>query len=272
MNASSPSLLLVGCGAMGSALLRGWGESAFEHISIVTPHKPSPEKLPTHLDYTWYSDIKDVSNIPDLIVFAIKPQILPEILPDYKRFVSSDTLFVSVVAGQTMHTFQRALGTEIALIRCMPNLPVALKKGMVVAVDSLYVSSFQREWVQTLFQTLGHVAWIDDESLFATVTAISGSGPAYFYLMVDALAQAGHMSGLPRELAEILARQTLIGAGAQLEFSKAASARQLKEAVTSPQGVTAAALEILETTDEGLPDLMHRAITKAVRRAIELGQ
>ncbi|MEN8236307.1 MAG: pyrroline-5-carboxylate reductase [Pseudomonadota bacterium] len=264
-------MLLVGCGAMGSALLRGWGATAFDHVSIVTPHRPSPEKLPADLNYTWHSSIEDVRAVPDLIVFAVKPQVLPEILPHYKQFVSQDTLFVSVIAGQAMQVYQDALGPEVALIRCMPNLPVALQKGMIVAMDSTYVSSFQREWIQILLQILGCVAWIDDEKLFAVVTAISGSGPAYFYLMVDALAQAGHMADLPRELADLLARQTLIGAGAQLESSDK-SALQLKQAVTSPQGVTAAALEILEKEDEGLPDMAHRAITKAVRRAIELGQ
>ncbi len=266
-----PHLLLVGCGAMGSALLNGWGHASFSHVSIVTPNELSPDKLPAKLNYSWYASIEDMVATPELVVFAVKPQILQEILPLYKRFVSQDTLFVSVAAGQSMQTFERVLGAEVALIRCMPNLSVSLRKGMLVVMDNPYVSCFQREWSQTLFQILGHVAWIDDESLFAAVTAISGSGPAYFYLMVDALAQAGRMSGLPGELVDHLARQVLIGAGAQLEASHV-SALQLKKDVTSPHGVTAAALDILEAEDKGLADLMQRAIEKAVQRAIELGQ
>ncbi len=266
------NIVLVGCGAMGAALAEGWSLAGLTHLTIVTPHEKSVQPLLPHLQITWTDSVATVqADQQQVIVFAVKPQILREILPLYRRFATPNTLFISVAAGQRISFYQEMLGENLSLIRSMPNLPVAFGKGMIVNYANNNVSPQHMDWAKELLSSLGENVWIQDEALFDPMTALSGSGPAYFYFMVEALTIAGEAVGLNREVAELLARQTLVGAGVSLDNSPL-SARQLKENVTSPGGVTAAALSILEEPQKGMQFLLTEAIAAATQRASELGK
>ncbi len=237
---------------MGSALLKGWGREAV----VIEPNDPA--HLPS------IEAAGDIS--PELIVFAVKPQQLASVVPAYARF--KDATFLSIAAGKTIAGFEALLGAQAAIVRCMPNTPAAIGKGITVAVANKNVSEQGRALASTALQAAGMVEWVSDETLLDAVTALSGSGPAYVFLLVETMAKAGEAMGLAPALAMQLARQTVIGSGHLLEQSpEAASA--LREAVTSPGGTTAAALNILMGSDN-LQNLMTEALKAAQARGKEL--
>jgi pyrroline-5-carboxylate reductase len=205
---------------------------------------------------------------PGIVVFAVKPQGLDAIAPAYRRFADRGTAFLSIVAGKTLAAFERHLGADAAIVRSMPNTPAAVRRGITVACANGNITPAQRADCQALLEAVGEVAWVADETLLDPVTAVSGSGPAYVFLLIECLADAGREAGLPADLAQRLARATVIGSSELARLSDE-SAAKLREAVTSPGGTTAAALEVLMGKN-GLRELMVKAIAAATRRSREL--
>ena len=257
---------------MGGALLAGWRERgvAASRIRVVEPASALGEDVSRRhgIAVAAAPDELPADFAPGVVVFAVKPQGLDEIAPDYRRFAEKGAVALSIVAGKTIATFARHLGEGAAIVRTMPNTPAAVRRGITVACPNARVTAAQREACQGLLEAVGEVAWIGDEALLDPVTAVSGSGPAYVFLLIECLAEAGVGAGLPRDLAGRLARQTVIGSG-ELARQSDEPAGRLRENVTSPGGTTAAALEVLMGED-GLAELMKRAVAAATRRSREL--
>lgn len=203
------------------------------------------------------------------IVVAVKPQAAGEVLPGLASLVDPATVVISIMAGQKLATMESALPPRTAIVRTMPNTPAAIGRGITVAVPNAHVTAAQRELAERLLAAIGVVEWIDDEALMDAVTAVSGSGPAYVFLLAEYLARAGAAAGLPAEIAEKLARVTVAGSGELLHLSPE-DAATLRKNVTSPGGTTAAALSVL-MADNGLEPLMKAAVEAATRRSRELG-
>jgi pyrroline-5-carboxylate reductase len=201
------------------------------------------------------------------VVVAVKPQTAPEVMPALVPFVGAATVVVSIMAGRTLRFLDGAL-PGAALVRAMPNTPAAIGRGITVAVANARVSSQQRELVHALLSAVGAVEWVSDETLMDAVTALSGSGPAYVFLLAEAMAKAGAAAGLPDALAATLARATVAGAGELLHRSPL-DAATLRQNVTSPGGTTTAALDVL-MADDALAPLMTQAIAAATARSREL--
>jgi len=266
----SDSLLLVGGGKMGSALLSGWlaRGMAPQEVRVIEPNAEAA----AHYDATGVAigaaaDSIPVSARPHTILFAVKPQVMDQVVPTYHRF-APHALFISIAAGKPIAFFEKHLGADSAVVRVMPNTPAAVGRGMSVAVANQTVTVGQRSRASGLLEAVGDVAWIDDESLMDAVTAVSGSGPAYVFLLVECLAEAGITAGLAPELAMQLARQTVSGSGELLHLAEE-DAATLRRNVTSSGGTTEAALKVL-MGEPGLMELMKRAIDAAARRSREL--
>lgn len=270
------SVLLVGCGHMGRALVAGWcraGDGAAE-IRIVEPDPVQAALVAQAYPVTVGADLAGVgvgvdgARAADIIVFAVKPQAMAAIVPLYAPLATPDRVFLSIAAGRTIAFLERQLGPAAAVVRAMPNMPAQLHRGITVACANARVSARQRALAQTLLAAVGAVEWVEDEALLDPVTAVSGSGPAYVFLLAECLAEAGVKAGLPPALAERLARETVAGAGALLERS-AEPAATLRAQVTSPGGTTAAALAVLDGP-HGLRMLMADAVAAAAARSREL--
>ena len=203
--------------------------------------------------------------VPDVVVFAVKPQALDDVAPAYRRFADAGAVSLSIAAGKTIAAYACHLGPDAAIVRAMPNTPAAVRRGISVACASMRVTAAQRAACQKLLEAVGEVAWVEDEALMDPVTAVSGSGPAYVFLLIEALAQAGAAAGLPVALAERLARATVTGSGELARLSDEPAAI-LRRNVTSPGGTTEAALQVLMAPD-GLADLMERAVVAATQRS-----
>ena len=266
-------LLLVGCGKMGAVLLDGWLESGIlgAGVSIIEPmlsKSQNPFGEWTQVNgFNLPTDLPD-SFRPEVIVFAVKPQILPEILPYYSRFVTKDTLFLSIAAGTPLGVLERGLGAKPAVVRAMPNMPAALRLGISVACSNANVANDHVAICRTLLETVGELHLVDNEDLLDAVTAISGSGPAYIFHMIECLVQAGKEIGLPTELAERLAIVTVSGSG-QLALKSDDSPAKLRNDVTSPGGTTEAAIAVLMENDS-LKKLVIRAVKAAANRGRKL--
>ena len=202
------------------------------------------------------------------IVLAVKPQVAPDVLPSLTGLIEATTVVVSIMAGRTLGFLQRALPAGTAIVRAMPNTPAAIGRGITVAVPNAHVGAAQRELANRLLTATGAVEWIADETLMDAVTAVSGSGPAYVFLLAESLARAGAAAGLPADLAERLARATVAGSGELLHLSPLPAAT-LRENVTSPGGTTAAALAVLMGA-QGLDPILQEAVAAATRRSREL--
>jgi pyrroline-5-carboxylate reductase len=263
------TLLLAGCGKMGGALLEGWLTAGIaDRVVVVEPNDlPGYAGHPKVLRCTG-ADALPSRLSPDIVVLAVKPQILPATVAEYRRFVAPGTVFLSIAAGRTLGWFEQELAPAAAIVRAMPNTPAAVGRGMTVACANAAVTPAQASACEALLRAVGDVAWVEDEALMDAVTAVSGSGPAYVFLLIETLAQAGVAAGLPEELAQRLARATVCGAG-ELAYRSIEPAARLRENVTSPGGTTQAALSILMAED-GLPPLMDRAVAAATRRSREL--
>lgn len=263
-------IVLVGAGRMGTALLKGWIGKRLGPIVVVEP-KPSAElrRLAKSHRLSLHSDIADVDATRTAVcVVAIKPQILRSEAGRLRPFADAGALILSIAAGTSTAGFAQACGAKARVIRAMPNLPGAIGKGISALYAARKATAADRTKAEALLAALGEVVWVRDEAMIDAVTAVSGSGPAYVFLLVEALARAGKAEGLPRALALKLARATVIGAGALLA-SDARPAQELRQAVTSPGGTTEAALAIL-MENEALAMLMARAVAAARRRAREL--
>jgi pyrroline-5-carboxylate reductase len=264
----SGRILLVGAGKMGAALLEGWLRLGLDASRIVVL-EPTPSPAIAELAARGLSLNPDLQALGavDVIVLAVKPQIAAEAIAPLAPLVGARTLVVSIMAGRTLQFLSAATKGAGAIVRAMPNTPAAIGRGMTVAVP-LRTGAAQRDIAQALLAATGAVEWIEDEALMDAVTAVSGSGPAYVFLLAEALAQAGAAAGLPPALAEKLARETVAGSGELLHRSPLDAGR-LRENVTSPGGTTAAALEVLMGKN-GLAPLMRSAITAATARSRQL--
>ncbi len=261
-------LVLVGAGKMGSALLEGWLRLGLDpkHVAVLEP-APAPQIAAlANRGLQLNPDTKALANVA-AIVIALKPQVATEIVPGLAPLLSGSTVVVSIMAGRTLQFLAGALQRPCALVRAMPNTPAAIGRGITVAVPH-GVSAAQRQLADHLLRATGAVEWTDDEALMDAVTAVSGSGPAYVFLLAEALAQAGTAAGLPPRLAEKLARETVAGSGELLHRS-ATEVAALRENVTSPGGTTAAALAVLMGKN-GLISLMKEAVAAATKRSREL--
>ena len=253
---------------MGTAMLRGWvAAKAASRFLVVEP--AGAPALDSAQGVAWYPAVEALPGdlAPAAVVFAVKPQVVDDVVPSYRRWASPATVFVSIVAGKTLAGLARHLGPA-AIVRTMPNTPAAIGRGITVACASPLVTAEQRQLSDELLAAIGERAWVEDEALLDPVTAVSGSGPAYVFLLIEALARAGELEGLPSELALRLARSTVAGSGELARESPEAPA-QLRENVTSPGGTTRAALDVLMAPD-GLPALIQRAVTAASVRSREL--
>ena len=268
----SEPIVLVGCGKMGGAMLSGWIESDFlnDGIFVVEPNTDAIK------DFQEVSNIKTVSYSseipksvkPAVIVLAVKPQTMDEAVPALERFVEGGAAFLSVAAGKTLGYFEAQLGSKVAAVRAMPNTPAAVGRGITVYVANNNVSEKKVKLCGDLLSAVGEALLIEDEALLDPVTAVSGSGPAYVFFLIEAMAAAGVKVGLPDELAMRLARATVSGAGELARLSQD-SASQLRINVTSPGGTTAAALEVL-MSNEGIQPVFDKAIEAASLRSREL--
>jgi pyrroline-5-carboxylate reductase len=262
-------VVLVGCGKMGTAMLHGWLAAGAASRCVVVEPAGMPAGLGLAAEIVWHSTPGELPTglRPDAVVFAIKPQIADEVVPNYRRLTDPSTLFVSIVAGKTLAGLSACLG-RAAIVRTMPNTPAAIGRGITVACANSLVTTAQRQLCDRLLAAIGESAWVEDETLIDAVTAVSGSGPAYVFLLIEALAEAGRAEGLPGDLALQLARATVAGSG---ELARVAleSPAQLRENVTSPGGTTRAALDVLMAA-EGLAPLIRRAVSAAAARSREL--
>lgn len=266
---SDQPLVLVGGGRMGSALLSGWLAAGVEPaaVSVIEPFAETRQQLAEACPgVSLVEDAGAVQGQPSVVVLAVKPQVMGDVVSGLPNWQGA--LFISIAAGKTISFFEDHLGADASIIRVMPNTPAAVGAGMSVAVGNGNVSKDAQELATALLQATGMVDWVDDEALIDAVTAVSGSGPAYVFHLVEAMAAAGVRAGLTPELAEKLARQTVIGSGVLMR-EDTSDAATLRQNVTSPGGTTQAALDVL--MDNGvMVDLMVRAIAAARKRSEEL--
>jgi pyrroline-5-carboxylate reductase len=268
------TVALIGAGKMGGALLDGWIGLGLDpaRIIVIEPQPASPIAALAARGLRLNPEINpDMATVrADAAVLAVKPQTAPEAMAGMMALVSpgTGTVVVSIMAGRPIAFLEAALPPGTAIIRAMPNTPAAIGRGITVAVPNRMVTPVQRRLAEGLLMAGGAVEWIDDESLMDAVTAVSGSGPAYVFLLAESLARAGEKAGLPAALAARLARATVAGAG-ELMHRSPVEAAALRQNVTSPGGTTAAALGVL-MADDGLDPLMERAVAAAARRSREL--
>ena len=271
-------LLLVGCGKMGGALLSGWRDRGIAGggITVVEPVGVEPAGVEPAGIASGGGNVRVVASPddlpagfdPEVVVFAVKPQQMGDAAPSYAAFAGPGTVFLSIAAGLAIAWFEARLGTGAAVVRAMPNTPAAIGQGITVAAPNAKATPAQRELCRALLQAVGEAVMVDDEALLDAVTATSGGGPAYVFLLIECLAEAAAEAGLPRDLADRLALVTVAGAG-QLALASKESPAKLRENVTSPGGTTLEALKVL-TAKDGLQPLMTRAIAAATRRSREL--
>jgi pyrroline-5-carboxylate reductase len=263
----SGTVVLVGAGKMGGALLEGWLQFGLDpkHVAVLDP-QPSPQIAALVQRGVRLNPPEAIANVA-AIVIAVKPQVAAEVIPPLAPLMAASTVVVSIMAGRTLQFLSGALGRRGGLVRAMPNVPAAIGRGITVAV-ARDAAPAQRTLAQLLLSAAGKVEWVEDEALMDAVTAVSGSGPAYVFLLAEALAQAGAAAGLPPPLAATLARETVAGSGELLHRS-ALDAAALRANVTSPGGTTAAALQVL-MHDHGLIRLMTEAVAAATKRSHDL--
>jgi pyrroline-5-carboxylate reductase len=264
----SGTLMLVGAGKMGSALLQSWLALGLDPLrAVVLEPSPSPAVSALAARGLRLNPERGTVGEAAAIVLAVKPQDAPAVVSPLAAQVGPHTVILSIMAGRTLRFLEEAL-RGAAIVRAMPNTPAAIGRGITVAVANALVEARQRDFVHALLTATGAVEWIDDESLMDAVTAVSGSGPAYVFLLAETLTRAAIAAGLPATLADKLARATVAGAGELLHRSPDDPAT-LRKNVTSPGGTTAAALEVLMAQD-GLEPLMTRAVAAATRRSRQI--
>jgi pyrroline-5-carboxylate reductase len=265
---SIKSLVLVGAGKMGGAMLDGWIARGLAPKRIVVI-EPQPGKSVKALARRGLKlNPKGKIAAAAAIVIAVKPQSAPAALPPLRPYLGKTTLVLSIMAGRTLAFLEHSLSPGAAIVRAMPNTPASIGRGISVAVANGKVSARQRKLAGDLLAAIGKVEWAGDETLMDAVTALSGSGPAYVFLLAEAMTKAGIAAGLPAELAARLARETVVGSGELLHRSEL-DAATLRQNVTSPGGTTAAALEVLMGPG-GFDEILTKAIAAATKRGREL--
>jgi len=259
-------LVLLGCGKMGSAMLAGWLSDGLPATSVwvLDPH-PSDWLLSTGVHVN-----AGLPDAPAIALIAGKPQMMGEALPSMQAVGNGWTVFLSVAAGTSIATFEDALGAESPIIIAMPNTPAAIGRGITAIVGNAHATAAHMDMASGLLSAVGQVVRLTDEGQMDAVTAVSGSGPAYVFHLIETLAAAGEAEGLPVDLAMQLAKATVGGAG-QLAEDASEDPSKLRVNVTSPNGTTQAALEVLMDDECGFPALLRRAVKAAADRSKELG-
>jgi pyrroline-5-carboxylate reductase len=260
-------LVLLGCGKMGTALLTGW-LAAGVPASSVWVIEPNPTD--------WLRDSgvhlnEGIPQAPAVALLAVKPQMMGAALPALQALGNGKTLFVSIAAGTSIATFAQVLGDRTPIVRTMPNTPAMVGRGITGICANAQAGAAGLALAHELMLAVGQVVELDSEDQIDAVTAVSGSGPAYVFHLIEAMAQAGVAQGLSAKVAMQLARATVCGAG-ELAHQSPETASQLRINVTSPGGTTAAALAVLMDAETGFPSLLHRAVKAAADRGRELGQ
>ena len=257
-------LVLLGCGKMGSAMLQGWlGQGLSPSAVTILDPQPSDwvQATGAHIN-------TDLPENPAICIIAVKPQMMGAALGRLAALGNGDTVFLSIAAGTPISAFEAAFGAETPVIRVMPNTPAAVGRGISALIGNAHVSEAAMTMAEGLLQAVGQTVRLTSEDQMDAVTAVSGSGPAYVFHMIETLAAAGEAEGLPAEMAMALAKATVAGSGALAEQSDD-DPTQLRINVTSPNGTTQAGLEVL-MADDGLPDLMKRTVKAAADRSREL--
>ncbi|WP_172327317.1 pyrroline-5-carboxylate reductase [Mangrovicoccus sp. HB161399] len=265
-NVRQRGIVLLGCGKMGSAMLAGWLDGGLPAGSVwVMDPKPSD----------WLRGIgglhlnEPLPEDPALVLVAVKPQMIGDALPSITALGGGSTVFLSIAAGTTIATFEKMLGAETPVIRAMPNTPAAVGRGITALIGNARATAAQMDEAELLLAAIGQTVRLEDESQMDAVTAVSGSGPAYVFHLIETLAKAGEAEGLAPELAMKLAKATVGGAG-HLAERAAEDPGQLRVNVTSPNGTTAAALAVLMDEQSGFPALLGKAVKAAADRSREL--
>jgi pyrroline-5-carboxylate reductase len=265
-------IALIGCGRMGSALADGWLKASHRggglSLTVVEPSLDSA--MQRRLKRSGARLNPAEFNAVSVLVLAVKPQSFAEIVPLTRGLVGPDTMIVSIMAGVTVRALAAAFATR-RVVRAMPNTPGAIGAGITGWVAGEGIGVQDANVVESLLAALGEVVQLDDEAQMDALTAVSGSGPAYVFLLAEALAAAGANEGLPRDLALRLARATVAGSGALMLSKPDEAPSDLRQAVTSPNGTTAAALDVLQG-DDGLMPVMRRAVRAATLRSRALGE
>jgi pyrroline-5-carboxylate reductase len=266
-------LVLVGCGNMGFAMLSGWlkaGKLGAGDVLVVEPGEALRRRV-AEMGVEAVADPADLPEAlaPQLVLFAVKPQLVRAVVPAYRRFAGSGATFLSIAAGTRISLFEELIGGDVPIMRCMPNTPAAIGKGMMVLVSNGKVAPAADALIEDLLSASGRVARIPSEEMMDAVTAVSGSGPAYIFHFIECLSAAAEKAGLPAETAKLLAMQTVHGA-ASLAAESGEEPGRLREQVTSPNGTTAAALGVLMGGNR-LGDLVTEAVEAARKRSVELG-
>lgn len=260
-------LVLLGCGKMGSALLSGWLKAGLkpDAVWVIEPN-PTDWLIETGVRLN-----EGLPTAPAVALLAVKPQMMGKALPALQAMGNGTTLFVSIAAGTTIASFEAVLGDRTPIVRTMPNTPAMVGRGITALVGNGRVSDEDMALARALMAAVGQVVDLEREELIDAVTAVSGSGPAYVFHLIEAMAAAGEAEGLSADVAMQLARATVCGAG-ELAFQSPETAAQLRINVTSPGGTTAAALEVLMDPEAGFPALLRRAVKAAADRGRELGK
>jgi len=260
-------LVLLGCGKMGSALLAGWLARGLSP-GAVWVQDPQPSEWVRALDVHLNAALPES---PAVALIAVKPQMMGDALPALKVMGGGSTLFLSIAAGTPIAAFEAAFGAESPVIRTMPNTPAAVGRGITALIGNSRVDETALAMAEGLMSAVGQTVRLESEAQMDAVTALSGSGPAYVFLLIEAMAEAGVAEGLSPDLAMQLAKATVAGAGHLAETANEPPA-QLRVNVTSPGGTTAAALAILMDEETGLTPLMRRAVAAAAARGRELAK
>lgn len=271
-----PSVLLVGCGKMGASLMQGWQKEKYFSCVVVDRHKPLvPESYQLRESCQCVCSVSDIPQefVPDVIVLAIKPQKAEEVLIVLgERYAHQNPTLLSVMAGRTIAFLEKTWCTRSnncpPIIRAMPNTPSVLGAGVCGLYASPKATAEKKQYCDTLMRAVGKTVWVDEEHLIDAVTGVSGSGPAYVFLLAEWLEKAGQEQGLPLSVARLLAREVIYGAGKMLH-ELPTEASELRQNVTSPGGTTAAALSVLMGA-EAFPKIVPEAVAAAVHRAGEL--
>jgi len=267
---SSQGLVLLGCGKMGSALLQGWLANglAANAVSVIDPF---PSDWVKGLVASGLTLNGDIPANPAIVLAAVKPQMMGDALPVLRPLGNGETVFLSIAAGTSIASFAALLGEKTPIIRAMPNTPAAIARGITALVGNALITEPQLAMAEGLMSAVGQTVRLDSEDQMDAVTAVSGSGPAYVFHLIETLAAAGVAQGLSPELALKLAKATVGGAG-QLAQDAAETPAQLRVNVTSPGGTTAAALTVLMDENTGFPNLLEKAVKAAADRGRELGK
>ena len=263
-------VVLIGAGKMGGSMLEGWLRQGLDRNQVIVVDPAPPPETAARIAELKIRHEKAPPQgvVAGVILLAVKPQVADAVLATLGHLAGPGTLVVSIMAGKTLATLEAAFPKATAVIRSIPNTPAAVSRGVTVAVPNANVSAPQRALAHALLSAIGICEWIAEEALMDVATAVSGSGPAYVFLLVEALARAGAAAGLPADLSQRIARGTIVGAGELLRQSEL-SADVLRKNVTSPGGTTAAALNVL-MADNGFDPLLEQAVAAATKRGREL--